>query len=179
MTLSRQFQASLFFFTKRFWANKKHQSAKQTTFTLLEVLCAKNCCLCYFLLACFCFLDGFGLICVFVRSKSFCKKKKKKLAWNYLDSLIYYTTDVYPPQLAYRESICTHLFLFVIICKNLFYLWESLLIYDHLCESMFLWKKASVNLLSSKHDNILLISHVPSLCFSLWIFFILCWILFD
>ena len=70
-TISSQF----IFFTKRFWVRKKHQSAKQTTFTLLEDLYAKNCYLCCFLFAFFLFWKVvFGLICVFVRSKSFHKK---------------------------------------------------------------------------------------------------------
>ena len=40
---------------------------------------------------------------------------------------LYYTTDVYSYQPAYLEFICTHLFLFVIICDNLFSVWESFL----------------------------------------------------
>ena len=46
----------------------------------------------------------------------------------------YYTTDRYSYQPTYRVSIYTHLFLFAAICENLF---DSLLIYDHLCESIF------------------------------------------
>ena len=46
----------------------------------------------------------------------------------------YYTTDVYPYQPTYRASIYTHLLLFAAICENLL---DSLLIYDHLCESIF------------------------------------------
>ena len=68
MRLSRQFQACLFisFLTKRFRAHKKHQNAKQATFTLLEV-CARekllplffSVCLilsCWLMFACECFL---------------------------------------------------------------------------------------------------------------------------
>ena len=33
---------SFFFFAKRFCAHKKYQNAKQTTFTLLEILCAQK-----------------------------------------------------------------------------------------------------------------------------------------
>ena len=44
-----------------------------------------------------------------------------------LITLFYYTTDVYPYQPTYRGFVCTHLFLFVIICENLFFLRESFL----------------------------------------------------
>ena len=99
----------------------------------------------------------------------------------------------------------SHLSESLFICQNLFssvctyfrlwesllvydHLWESLLIYDHMWESIFLkslWKKASVwtpssktNLLSSKHDNdILVISYFPILCFLLWILLILCFVI--
>ena len=40
-------------------------------------------------------------------------------------SLRRFATAVYPYQPAYKEFICTHLFLFVIICENPFLLWES------------------------------------------------------
>ena len=81
--------------------------------------------------------------------------------------------------------ICVHLFLSARIS---FYLWSSAKIFSYLWSSVkiyflkSLWKEASVwipssktNLLSSKHDNdILLISYVPILHFLLWILFILC-----
>ena len=54
----------------------------------------------------------------FVRAKSFCKEKINRLEIVPITSF-YYTTDVYPYQPAYREFICTHLFLFVIICDFL------------------------------------------------------------
>ena len=68
------------------------------------------------------------------------------------DTLIYYTTDLYPPQPAYENlwgyflfmgmfSVYENLFLFMIIWGGLF-LWESLLIYDHLWES-FLFMRIS------------------------------------
>ena len=131
-----QFQASLFFFYEKSLSVKKHQNAKQTTLTLLEVfVCAKTYSLCYFLFVFF-LLVGFGLIYVFVRSKSI---PQNKMAWNCLNNLICYTTDLYPYQPIYREFICTHLFLFVLkrIFLNLFHLWESLLVYDHLCECLY------------------------------------------
>ena len=70
-TISSQF---IIFFTKRFWAYKKHQNSKRTISTLLEVFMrAVNRCLCCFLFAYF-FFFFFWLICVFSRSKSFLKK---------------------------------------------------------------------------------------------------------
>ena len=75
MRLSRQFQASFFcfFFTRRFWAYKKHQNPKQMIPTLLEVfVCAKSCCLCLLI---FVYVDWFWLICAFALSKYFHKKK--------------------------------------------------------------------------------------------------------
>ena len=42
---------------------------------------------------------------------------------------------MYHSQLTYQGSIYMHLFLFVTICEKHF---ESLLIYDNLCESIFL-----------------------------------------
>ena len=128
---------------------------------------------------------------LFVRSKFFRKK-------NCPDNLIYYIPDVYPYQPTYRGFISKDLFLFVIICKNLLFLWESYLSVrissycQNLLESLsFVWiyifmktRKQMIpsfktNLLSSKHDNdILLILYVPSLCFLLWILLILCLITF-
>ena len=78
---------------------------------------------------------------------------------------------MHPYQPTYCASIYMHLFLFVTIFENFF---ESLLRYDHLCESIFLslyenkqaYESHHLNLLSSKHDNdILLILYVPILCF--------------
>ena len=68
----------------------------------------------------------------FVRLKPF--RKKNKQACNCLDNLIHNATGMNPYQPTYRASMYTHLFLFVKICENLF---ESILIYDHLWESIF------------------------------------------
>ena len=66
MRLSGQFQTSLFFY-KKILGVKKHQSAKQATFTLLEVFVrAKTCCL-FFCSPVLVLLVGFGFIYVFVR----------------------------------------------------------------------------------------------------------------
>ena len=88
------------FFMKRFWAYKKHQNPKQMISTLLErflpsstVLCVqKTVAFVVFCLLIFVFVGWCWLICVFVRSKSF-RKKKNNSAWNCIDSLIYYTTN--------------------------------------------------------------------------------------
>ena len=57
-TISSQF--FFFFFCEKTFSVTKHQNAKQTTFKLLEVFVrAKTCCLCCFLLACFCFVSWF------------------------------------------------------------------------------------------------------------------------
>ena len=72
------------------------------------------------------------LVRVFVRAKSFRKKTRLEIV---LITSFHYTTDMYPYHPTYRASIYMHLFLFVTICENLF---ESLLIYDHLWESIFL-----------------------------------------
>ena len=98
------------------------------------------------------------LVSVFVRAESFCKKKINRLELVPIAS-IHYTTDVYLYQPAYETYIYTHLFLFVILCENFFFLWESfwiflvwasLFICDHLWESLlfmriflslsYLWK---------------------------------------
>ena len=56
---------------------QKHQNAKETIFTLLEVFVrAKTFAFVVFGSLIFVLLVGFGLIYVFVRSKSFCKTKK-------------------------------------------------------------------------------------------------------
>ena len=84
MRLSRQLHASFFFL---------YENILSVFFPLLEVFYAQKavtfavfCCLFVFLLV------VFGLICVFVGSKSF-RKKSRKLSRNCLDSLIYYTTS--------------------------------------------------------------------------------------
>ena len=60
MKLSEQFQARLFSFYEKILSVKKHQNAKQTILTLLEVFVrAKNCCLCCLVFTCFCFVSWF------------------------------------------------------------------------------------------------------------------------
>ena len=55
-----------------------------------------------------------------MRAESFRKKKINRFKIIFASWFVY-TTDVYPPQPTYREFICTHLFLLVIICENLFH----------------------------------------------------------
>ena len=120
-------------------------SIKKAPKRLLEVFVRQKLLPLLFFVRFFCFVSWFGLICVFVHLKFFGKKKNKQV-WNCLDNPIYYTTDVYPYQPTYWECISTPSFLFEIIWESLLfmriflnpYLWESLLIYDHLWESVFL-----------------------------------------
>ena len=56
--------------------------------------------------------------CFLCTQNLFLKKKKNRLEIALITS-IYYTSDEYPYQPAYREFICTHLLLFVIICDFL------------------------------------------------------------
>ena len=92
----------------------------------------------------FILLISFYLFCVFYAAKIFLRK-----IWVCPDSLIYYTTDVYPPQSPYGKLffsnffICMHLFLSLRISSysrsfvRIFsFLRESFLIYDHLWESI-------------------------------------------
>ena len=75
--------------------------------------------------------------------------KKIKPTKYCLDSLIYYATDVYPPQLLYGELFSTrfstifffitftyiYLFTFIFICENLF-----------ICQNLYLYVRESLNL---------------------------------
>ena len=97
---------------------------------------------------------------------------KKNKVKNCLDSLIYYTTDVYPTQPAYGELfstnpptqffllhslifICVHpfhlsdLFLFMIICKNLFLfviICQNHFLFMITCDNLFLFMIICENL---------------------------------
>ena len=55
---------------------------------------------------------------------------------------LYYTTGVYPCQPTYQEYIFMHLFLFLIICENFFFLWEFFWI------SSYLWSSVRIYFLS-------------------------------
>ena len=120
----------------------------QTIFPLLEDFMRKKAVA--FVVFCwlnFVLLVGFGLICTFVGSKFFCRKN-----WNCLDSLIYYTADVYPPQPVFQKFICTHLFLLVIICKILFFyenLFKSFLFVKIFLILFFLWSSVRISFCNS------------------------------
>ena len=126
MRLSRQIQASLFLFLwKDFEQTKTQIKPKPTNKNtnertknnkgniFLRIKTSKRGWNCYFVLWCFLYAQN-----LFV---------KNRLTWNCLNSFIYSTTDVYPYQPAYGEHICARLFLFVIISKNLFFLWKPFL----------------------------------------------------
>ena len=135
----------IYFFMKRFWAHKNQSQVKNNqqnkikqtknnkgnNFSHAQNLLRKK--------------KSFVYVWVlFLRSKSF-RKKENKQTWNCPDNLIYYTTRMHHYQPAYQEFICTHLFLFVIICENLFYLWESFLIFL-ICENFFFFMVICENL---------------------------------
>ena len=127
MRLSRQFQACLFFFTKRFPVHKKHQKAKQTTFKFSH---AENCCHSCSVFGYFCFVVSFLLVTCFSAWKSFCKKNEQ--AWNCLDNLIllYYW---HAPLSTHLLSL--HLHAFVFICSHL---WESFwILFTIICVDLF------------------------------------------
>ena len=131
MRLSGQFQACLFvyFLTKRFRAHKN-------TSHLEVYLRVKNCCLCCLVLAYFCSVSWFSLVtCICARIIFSSKKKINRLEIVRIASFCN-TTKVYPYQPTYRKFTCTHLFLFVIICENLFFLWESFWISSDLWSSV-------------------------------------------
>ena len=84
--------SSVLFFYEKILSIKKHESAKQTIFTLLEVFVhVKNCCLCCLVFDYFFLLVGFCLWHVFVRLKSFRKKKKIIIINRFESALITFT----------------------------------------------------------------------------------------
>ena len=90
--------------------------------------------------------------CAFFTHGIFLKKKKKNRLKIDLIASIQYTTDAYPYQPAYKASIYTHLFIFVIICENFFFLWQSfsmnLFLFVIVCENpFFLWESLWVFLI--------------------------------
>ena len=84
--------SSVLFFYEKILSIKKHESAKQTIFTLLEVLCTWK--IVAFVVLCsiiFFLLVGFCLWHVFVRLKSFRKKKKIIIINRFESALITFT----------------------------------------------------------------------------------------
>ena len=117
MRLSGQLQTS-FFFAKIFRAykneNQTNHSVRSFYVAFLKIVAFFIFCSLNFIL-----LVGFGLMCIFVRAKSF---RKKNWFGVVLITLFYYTTDVYPYQPTYREFGSTHVLLFVIIYDHLLFL---------------------------------------------------------
>ena len=118
----------IFFLMKRFRAHKNTSHLK-----VYERV--KNCCLCSLVSIYFCFVNWFLLVTCFLRAKSLPQIKINRLKFALITS-IYNTTSVYPYQPTYWEFVCTDLFLFVIICENLFFLWESFWISSYLWSSV-------------------------------------------
>ena len=112
---------------------------------------AKNRCLCCFLLAYFYFVTWVLLVHVFVRLKFVCKKKINRFKIVSIASVTY-TTNVYPLNPPIEAFIYTHLFLFVVICVDLFFyeiffVCENISFHENSFESFlsvrisfFLWK---------------------------------------
>ena len=162
MRLSRQLQASLllfFFLWKDF--------SRTIVFVVLSLLV-------------FVLLVGFSLSRVSVRAKSFHKNKKNwlEVALRTSNTILLTCTPIDRP--IKNLFVCTYFYFSesLIICDNLFFLWESFWIFSFLWLSLWIYvfmKQASVwipsiktNILSSKHYNdILLILYVPSLRFLL------------
>ena len=118
MRLSGQSQACLFFLRnnsehKKSTKTQNKQLSRSPKFSSARKLVASVVFVCLFLF-CSLVLVWFAFLCA---QNLFVKKNKQTQSCP--DNLIYYTTDMYPYQLAYQEFICTHLFLFVIICDFL------------------------------------------------------------
>ena len=68
MILSLFVYLFIYFFTERFCAHKKHQTQNKRLLPLRSLCAQKNCCLCCFLFACFCFVSWFFVCeCFYVR----------------------------------------------------------------------------------------------------------------
>ena len=126
----------------------------------------------------FLFLFACMRFVLFVCVKSSCKKNNNKEVQNCPDTLIYYTTDVYPPQPTYGKLfVRTYFYLWSPVGVfsfywNLFFLWKSLLIYEHLWRS-FLFVRISPYLWSSVrifsfYENLSLFMIICENLFFLW-----------
>ena len=128
-------------FYEKILSVKKSIKRKTSNFYPLTSLCPQKIvafvvfCLLFFVL-----LVGFLFVSVFMCTESFRKKinKFKIISVTSID----YNTDVYPYQSTYREFISTHLFVFMIICENLFFLWKSFFFLENL---FFLWESLWVS----------------------------------
>ena len=129
MRLSGQFQ----FFYEKILRVKKAPKHKIKFFPFSEVFLHKKLLpLLFFvrlILFCYLLLARFAFLC----TQTFFTKN-----WNCLNKLMYYTTDLYAAQPAYREFICKHLFFF---CDHL---WVSLLSMGifFICENLFLLRES-------------------------------------
>ena len=169
MRPSRPFQICLFYFlrkdstrTKNTKAAKKHKKHQMQTndFHFLKVIArAKNCCLCCFLFACFCFvslffvsalLDYFCLQVFLSVWDHFVKNKISRFEMALMASFTH-TTNLYPLSTFSKKLflrtyfICLNLFLFMIIHKNLVLfmithekLFLFMIIHEHLCLFMII-----------------------------------------
>ena len=130
MRLSRQFQTCLliffFFLRKYFTRTKKHQTQTNDFHPLKRFWARKKPfpIATSFLFAYFCSIVLCLLVSVFVGVTSFRKTKKKEINRFeiVLIASVTYTSDVLPPLIHLSTTILTHLFLFVIICENLFFM---------------------------------------------------------
>ena len=100
MRLSRQFQACLYFFAKRFCVLKKYQNAKQATFTLLENCARKKLLPCLFSV-CFILFCSLMLACMFLCARNLFLKKINRL------EIVLITSFYYTAKLTMLLLICT------------------------------------------------------------------------
>ena len=118
------------YFLRKISATQKTQNEQFSP--LMKFLYAKNSCLCCFLFACFCFFSWFCLLCVFRVAEIF--RKKNRQTKKCLDNLIYYSTDVHPPQPNYGELFSTDL----APVTTLTYFYFSALIVPSVCTYFYL-----------------------------------------
>ena len=84
--------SSVLFFYEKILSIKKHESAKQTIFTFLEVFAhVKNCSLCCLVFDYFCFVSWFLLVTCFCAFKIFSLKKKIIIINRFESALITFT----------------------------------------------------------------------------------------
>ena len=136
MRLSAQFLVclfiSLFIFWEKFLSEKKaskHTHTQKEKISLLEVLCAKNCCFYCLAFACFCFVSCFLFVLWFCVAKTFSHKLNKEInkqTKNCPDNPLTHLWKIN----FYQVFFCLHLI--ILICMHLFYLFEPIFIYMHL-----------------------------------------------
>ena len=144
MRLSGQFQ----FFLRKDFERKKTIKTQTNTFHPLKWFCVcQNWCLCCLVFSYFCFVSWFSPVTSFLRSRSF-RQKKIEIVLITSNTILLTCTHINPlSTLLWRfyfysliftsNDLCESL-LFMRIFLSLSYLWESLLVYDHLWQSTFL-----------------------------------------